>query len=939
MKKMIWPVRYAMGVLTSTYRLYLFLGLLAVLALRSQAQPSSRAEFVRLLEICRDKPYPTQITTISQLITWWNSGRLTKDSTYADMVLELAKARFKTDDVPGAIATLKQVIRLYSTKLPALRPIDNVKAHYRLGYYYKERNEYTKATTVLRRAVSLGEKLADNSWTAFAYTTLAYISYSTGEYQKAEKLAQQGIEQATGANNDIAYLESSSEYVKALLALNRNTEAETALSKVITIARKNPEARYELAISLVRRAKLVENTAPNEALRLYKEALSINTEDKVDRLIVDNHIDLGYFYYNQHQYEPALHHYQAALRQATDLFVKLRILNNIGVLYWRQGRYDVALISYQRALQAIDKDFAGKKFEELPQAELIRLASQKEFLLTLMQDKADTWLDYAKATGSRQRLQHALATYRVADQMIDFMRWEHTGQQSKLFWRQKTRGMYERAIETCYRLGDVEQAFRFMEKSRAVMLADQLNELGARQQLAPAQVTQEQQLRQAVTDQQATLTMLTPDSSAYASARSELLNQQDRLDAFLKQLEASNPAYYRYKYDNTTPSLADLKAYLKPRQAQFVSYFAGDSALYVLAVAAGRDTLIRQPLGTYKQTVRQFMDLLANPDAMNQTANVRQFLQLGNGLYRQLLAPLGLRGGRVIVSPDGAFVPVEALSRSATKPDYLVMIHAFSYAYSAGLLLKTQPSEPAGWRQTDFLGVAPVSYAPALGQVSLPGSDGAIQDIARRFGSAVLLTRAQATRRAFLTEAAHARVVHLFTHGTATDSIDTEPRLYFADSTLNLSELGTDGLPITQLVVLAACKTGVGSYQRGEGVFSMARGFAALGVPSVLTTLWSVDNKATYTITDLFEQYLTRGLSKDEALQQAQREWLTTTDGVRQLPTYWAGLILVGNTEPLSQPTPWLWLAAGLGGLVVGSAWLWRRKRRTTSVTSSLRPA
>ena len=95
------------------------------------------------------------------------------------------------------------------------------------------------------------------------------------------------------------------------------------------------------------------------------------------------------------------------------------------------------------------------------------------------------------------------------------MRGDHTAQESKLYCRNKTRSIYERAIETCYRLGDAEQAFRFFEKSRAVMLADKLNELGARQQLSESQIQNEKELREAVGAQQNKLATLTPDSARY----------------------------------------------------------------------------------------------------------------------------------------------------------------------------------------------------------------------------------------------------------------------------------------------------------------------------------------------------------------------------------------------------------------------------------------
>ena len=48
--------------------------------------------------------------------------------------------------------------------------------------------------------------------------------------------------------------------------------------------------------------------------------------------------------------------------------------------------------------------------------------------------------------------------------------------ESKLFWRSDSRRLYENAIEACYLQNNLDDAFYFFEKSRAVLLQDQLNE-------------------------------------------------------------------------------------------------------------------------------------------------------------------------------------------------------------------------------------------------------------------------------------------------------------------------------------------------------------------------------------------------------------------------------------------------------------------------------
>ena len=60
--------------------------------------------------------------------------------------------------------------------------------------------------------------------------------------------------------------------------------------------------------------------------------------------------------------------------------------------------------------------------------------------------------------------------------MLDRIKAEQSDMQSKLFWRIDSRRLYEHAIEACYAYGNLDDAFYFFEKSRAVLLNDQLNE-------------------------------------------------------------------------------------------------------------------------------------------------------------------------------------------------------------------------------------------------------------------------------------------------------------------------------------------------------------------------------------------------------------------------------------------------------------------------------
>ena len=82
------------------------------------------------------------------------------------------------------------------------------------------------------------------------------------------------------------------------------------------------------------------------------------------------------------------------------------------------------------------------------------------------------------------------------------------------------------------------------------------------------------------------------------------------------------------------------------------------------------------------------------------------------------------------------------------------------------------------------------------------------------------------------------------------------------DSAIYLSELQLLPQPATQLVVLSACQTTIGKNAKGEGIFSLARGFAAAGIPSVAATLWNADEQTLYAITAKFHEYLSQGMPK-----------------------------------------------------------------------------
>jgi CHAT domain-containing protein len=298
------------------------------------------------------------------------------------------------------------------------------------------------------------------------------------------------------------------------------------------------------------------------------------------------------------------------------------------------------------------------------------------------------------------------------------------------------------------------------------------------------------------------------------------------------------------------------------------------------------------------------LDYCADNQKINQ--NFQNFLFVSNQIYQQIFRYLNIPKGRLIITQDGYFLPFEALSKSSKRAEYLLNDYAISYTYSFQFLLKNLGKNSFSFSHK-FMGMSPVNYTKKLNQTSLLGSDISLSEVASNFVFGKKFSAKEATKNAFLTHAKDYKIVHLYTHAQA-DSTDQEPMIYFADSVLKLSELNALERFKTQLLVLSACKTAVGKNAKGEGILSLSRGFAALGIPATLTTLWSVENQSTYTLNELFYRYLSEGYSKDISLQKAKIEFLQSQSGEKQLPTFWAAAVLMGDAEAVSLSNGWVYL-------------------------------
>ncbi|HEX3769076.1 MAG TPA: CHAT domain-containing protein, partial [Puia sp.] len=514
------------------------------------------------------------------------------------------------------------------------------------------------------------------------------------------------------------------------------------------------------------------------------------------------------------------------------------------------------------------------------------------------------------------------------DSLVSQIRHEQLGEQSKLYWRKMTRDFFAQAIEASFLAGDHNLAFFFMERSRSVLLQDKLNELGARALLPPEKTSAlEKQQIQMIELQQKMLAF--PDTSAqFRKLRIQLLQTKDNLEQQIKSMEILYPAYYQYKYAENVKSLKSLQDYLKKKGQSFIEYFIQDSSSFALCVTPDKTSFIRMnnATGNLETFLMHYIHSCSDENTLNK--DFSSFLTNSHQLYNTLFSPFSLQPGRVVICQDNNLVPFETLTQTASGRDFLIYNYSFSYVYSAQFLMNPY-NESTG--KGDFLGIAPVKFAAYKDLPDLNNSDVALKQCSDSYHRKKLLLFKDASRENFMRQLSFYSTATILTHAIA-DSTDNEPTIFMSDSAIRLSELQMLNKTASSLIVLSACQTNAGRSLTGEGVYSLARGFSAVGIPAVAATQWVADNRAIYIISEKFNQLIAGGMNKDEALQKAKLFYIQNGEKGNILPYYWADLILIGNSDPIhfstGYKTNWLLITSVIAVVVLLVLFLIMKKKR-----------
>ncbi|MCE4562746.1 CHAT domain-containing protein [Maribellus sp. CM-23] len=631
--------------------------------------------------------------------------------------------------------------------------------------------------------------------------------------------------------------------------------------------------------------------------------------------------------------------------------IRNRPIESPSVLSFKQQKrknLEEAIQWYSESLQALYKEDTELKIGNLTTDNCLSFTDCVILLKTI----ADTYSEIAilnndpKGDIYLSSLENALEYYKVTSQLIQRARMEISSDESKLQLASLESSTFSKTIETAYLAYDYNQdeqyldlAFQNAEQMKSIAVFDKISDdLAQENSLIPDTLLElESKLNSTISTFNEKLfeeqSKDSADSKLIAEYNNKIFEASKSRDELNHLLEEEYPDYYNLKYSASMLNVNDVQNKLKKNEA-IIEYAINQtdtaSELFTFLITKDHKFFTSQKISSDMQRSLEYMfHFMTTPNFLfTHNEDSKQYCQAANDMYTLLLQPFqyALKNMNLIIIPDGKlnYIAFDGLLKSLpdtsqvidfSKLDYLIRDFNINYANSANIYFKNSHSKRQLKNHT--LAFAPL-YASEKFELSnasytlmpLPGVQKEVDAIAKTVKTDVYRGH-EATEENFRKFSQEYDILHLAMHAYINDSLPAFSRLAFSpmpetpnepldkDGWLNTADIYNLNLRNARLTVLSACNTGVGRMQKGEGLMSLSRGFLYAGCPSIVVSLWEVEDQAGTEIMTSFYKNLKKGKTKDEALRLAKIEYLDQSNSRLAHPHYWMSFKSIGDNSPL----------------------------------------
>ncbi len=712
-----------------------------------------------------------------------------------------------------------------------------------LGWAYISDGDYSKGLQYQKRCLSVSQDYNDKWNELRAYGAIGSIYSDLGDTTNAKQYLSYYIETATalgdktsradGLNSlGIVYLESIRDYEKAMEYFHESRD----LARLIGYTVGEGCATSSIGVTLSRQGK-------------YEEALPFQEEGL------------------------------ALVRSANSRYTEMQGLNEIGETYQGMEHYGEALEFHLEAV------------------EIARLLGEKTYQWSFE-------FNAGKAYEGNGELENAVSYYKMAAKTLSGITNKMASEELRKQYTEMDRqtDVYRRLIDLLIRMGRHDEALKYLEESKSKIVKDAFGDIKPKtddEELnktlkAVEKVEKKKEAIEKELSEEKKKPEAEQDKAKIEKLSATLGNTEGEFNQWMLKLKFQNPDMYNALTIPPT-TLGDVQGTI-PEKAVLLEYFVSAEKLYIFCI--GKQYFVAKSVevsgSELSGLVEYYLGIVKDPES-----DIAELSEPALQLYDYLLAPveeeLALFDNVVIV-PFGMlyYLPFHALMRKHDgKEQYVIEWKQLSYTTSA-TFLDILKEDKRGIEKLLGIGNPDGSLPAAEKEVSILK-----EEIFK--GNSLIWTLNEATKERFLEHAKDYDIVHLATHGTILSN-PLESYLIFAGSTeheqrLTLLEVAgyTALRDRTDLVFLSACQTAT---QKGEGsgseLISLAEAIAMAGPPTLVATLWEVNDVSTsQLVVDFYTALKEERGNMLEALRTAQLSLISSENHGH--PFYWAPFVLLGN--------------------------------------------
>ncbi|MBI4848903.1 MAG: tetratricopeptide repeat protein [Nitrospirae bacterium] len=762
------------------------------------------------------------------------------------------------------ISDFKKAIEFFNETIK-INP-DYADAHQDIGGVYYAIGKIDSAIEHQKIALKLYQKFSNKNAEAASLFLLGKINMTKGE----DIFALNNLQNALSIYRELKNLKGEAEALNAIgnqyALLGDDSTALEYHKKALTVSEKiGDEELLVRTLGFMTVASFEALDSPenyNEAIKYGKRAIEIGRKNSLS--IYNAYRGLGYAYWSNGDYKNAL----SLGRKFMEILEELKHQegSNSIIKYYEASTYSIVggayatLENYQQALEYMQK--AIVLFDELG-----------DF------DKGAKWVSFWRRGIINDKLGNiakAKDDYLRAINILETLRDNKQSLESKMAMSVNASEVYGNTILLLLKTNEPDEAFNYMERAKARTFLDLVGSKSVLQDKGVFEEERRLQFRINYLSEKIRETNERPDKKASPqtelSLEKQLNDTRSEYASLIEKIKKDNPELSTFLTVNPL-NLKQVQELLDADTTLLEYFITPDKTLlWIVDKSALNVVEIDVKDKDLKAKVNAFREKIANLKP--------EYSKDADELYNLLVKPAKpyIKTKRIGIVPHSVlhYLPFHAL---LNNNKFLIEEYEMFYTPSASVLKFVYE------KRKELKGKVLAFGNPSLGDdtLNLPFAEDEVKMIKAAYPDTSLYLKEKATEDKAKTLSSGYDIIHFASHGELNPAAPMFSSIRLAkdkdeDGRLEVNEIFNLNLRNTSLVTLSACETGLGKLTNGDELTGLSRAFIYAGTPSIVASLWRVNDQSTSELMRIFYRNL-KSHPKSESLRMAQLEMIRGKTG------------------------------------------------------------